>query len=368
MAKTVLIVGASGLVGTAAAIEFGNAGWNVITASRRNPELLEGLGFRHINLDLMDPVACLAATETLEGVTHIVYTAVFELPGLIAGWSDPVQIETNGQMLRNILEPLRKVAQLRHVSVLQGTKAYGITANLPMRVPAREAQPRVQHPNFYWLQEDYIREASAADGFNFTIFRPQLIVGPNHGVVMNLPPVIGIYAAIRKELGLPFSFPGGTTWVWEAADVRLVAGAIVWAADAANASDETFNLTNGEVFSFRDMWPALAATLGVETGPDEAISLAEYIPAHADVWQRVVERHKLRAIALDDLLGESHFYADMCLAHGASAPPDPIFVSTIKIRQAGFTMAWDTEDSFCYWLNDLIDRKILPLSKNGESR
>ncbi|MFT4582107.1 MAG: nucleoside-diphosphate-sugar epimerase [Gammaproteobacteria bacterium] len=360
MTKTVLIVGASGLVGTAAALDFADAGWTVITASRRDPELLGSCGFRHVSLDLMDPGACEKAAQSLSAVTHVVYTAVFELPGLIAGWSDPMQIETNGQMLRNLLEPLRESAKLRHVSVLQGTKAYGITAGVPMRVPAREAQERVVHPNFYWLQEDYIRETSAKGGFDFTIFRPQLIVGPNHGVVMNLPPVIGIYAAIRKELGLPFSFPGGATWVWEAADARLVAGAIVWAADAPNAAGETFNLTNGEVFSFRDMWAAMAGTLGVETGPDESISLAEYIPANAHVWQKVVERCDLRAIALDDLLGESHFYADMCLAHGASEPPDPVFVSTVKIRQAGFTMAWNTEDSFCYWLNDLIDRKILP--------
>jgi nucleoside-diphosphate-sugar epimerase len=177
---------------------------------------------------------------------------------------------------------------------------------------------------------------------------------------MNLPPVIGVYAAIRRELGLPFSFPGGATWVWEAVDTRLVAGALRWAADAPNAAGETFNLTNGEVFSFRDMWPAMAEVLGVATGADEPVSLAEYIPAHANAWERVVERHELRRIPLPELLGESHFYADMCLAHGLKEPPAPVFVSTVKIRQAGFTMAWNTEDSFCYWLRDLINRRILP--------
>src|SRR5690242_6952589 len=38
--NTVLVAGASGLVGTAAAIEFADAGWNVIAVSRRRPELL----------------------------------------------------------------------------------------------------------------------------------------------------------------------------------------------------------------------------------------------------------------------------------------------------------------------------------------
>ena len=349
MPGTVLIAGASGLVGTAAALEFLDNGWRVIALSRRKPELLEGRDYTHLALDLQDEQACAAAAAQLSDVTHVVYTAVYELPGLIEGWSDPGQIETNGKMLRNLLEPLRRQARLRHVSLLQGTKAYGIMVG-PMRVPARESQPRVVHPNFYWLQEDYLTEAAAADGFDFTIFRPQLIVGPNHGVVMNLPPVIGVYAAIRRELGLPFSFPGGAEWVWEAVDTRLVAGAIRWAAQAPKAAGETFNLTNGEVFSFRDMWPAMARTLGVETGPDEPVSLAEYIPEHAAVWDRVVTRHDLRRIPLDALLGESHFYADMCLAYGLTQPPSPVFVSTVKIRQAGFNDVYDTEESFCYLL------------------
>ncbi len=359
MTGTVLIAGASGLVGTAAAIEFADAGWNVIALSRRVPELLEGRGCRHLALDLTDAAACLDAAATLSDVTHVIYTAVFELPGLIDGWTDPVQIETNGRMLRNLLDPLRKHASLKHVSLLQGTKAYGITVG-EMRVPGRESQPRVEHPNFYWVQEDYLRDAAAKDGFAYSIFRPQLIVGPNHGVVMNLPPVIGVYAAIRRELGEPFAFPGGATWVWEAADTRLVAGALRWATAAPAAWGETFNLTNGEVFSFRDMWPALARTLGVDTGPDDRVSLAEYIPAHAEVWERVVERHDLRRIPLDALLGESHYYADMCLAYSAEETPSPVFVSTVKIREAGYTKAWNTEESFCYWLQDLIDRKILP--------
>jgi hypothetical protein len=36
------------------------------------------------------------------------------------------------------------------------------------------------------------------------------------------------------------------------------------------------------------------------------------------------------------------------------------FVSTVKIKQAGFTETYDTEESFCYWLQKLIDRKVLP--------
>lgn len=356
---TVLIAGASGLVGTAAARAFLDAGWEVIAVSRRRPELLEYRDYAHLPLDLRDSAACRAAAADLGRVTHVVYAAVYELPGLIAGWTDPHQIETNGAMLQNLIEPLTEAADLCHVSILQGTKAYGGHIR-PMRVPAREDQPRVEHPNFYWLHEDYVRAEGPRHGFTHTIFRPQLIVGPNHGVVMNLPPVIGAYAAVRRAEGLPFGFPGGADWVWEAVDVRLLADAIVWAATAPEAAGETFNVTNGEVFSWRDLWPALARTLGVEPGPDEPVSLATYLPAREAVWREVQARHALEPVPLSTLLGESHHYADLCFAYGAEAPPPPTYLSTVKIKQAGFTATCDTERSFCYWLEDLMRRRILP--------
>ena len=356
---TVLVVGASGLVGTAAAHAFLDAGWRVIASSRRKPELLEGRDYEYLPLDLQDADACRDAASRLGKVSHVVYTAVCELPGLIEGWSDPGQIATNGRMLENLMEPLAAAAQLQHVTVLQGTKAYGATVS-PMRVPARESQPRVEHPNFYWLHEDYIRAKAQGAGFSYTILRPQLIVGPNHGVVMNLPPIVGAFAAMRKEEGGRFSFPGSADWVWEAVDVRLVGNACVWAASEPRAAGETYNLTNGEVFLWRDMWPALARTLGVEAGPDEPMSLAEYFSNRAGLWDQIVRKYDLQPIALNALLGESHHYADLCFAYGAEQPPAPTFVSTVKIKQAGFTETHNSEDSFCHWLRDLQRRRVIP--------
>ena len=172
-----------------------------------------------------------------------------------------------------------------------------------MRVPAREDHPRVEHPNFYWLQEDRLKAAHEASGLQFTILRPQLIVGPNQGVVMNLPPVIGAYAALRRAEGQPFSFPGGADWVWEAVDVRLVADACVWAAGHPNAVNQTFNLTNGEVFLWRDLWPALADVLDIDTGPDEPLDLATYFSDRIDAWQSLAATHGLIEPNLMRLLG-----------------------------------------------------------------
>lgn len=362
MTNTVLIAGASGLVGAAAVDTFLNDGWNVIAVSRRKPEVVSDRTFRHLALSLRDAAACRKAFGNLSEVTHVVYAAVYEKPGLIAGWIERDQMDTNLSMLRNLMEPLSSAANLQHVTSLQGTKAYGIHLH-PMRIPARERFPRDDHANFYWLQEDYIKEKSAKHGWSWTIMRPQLIVGPAYGVAMSLAPVIGAYAAICREEGRPFGFPGGPPYVWEAVDTRLVANAIRWAATTPQAAGQHFNLTNGEVFSWRDLWPAMAEVLGVDSAPDEPVSMAEFLPSKSGLWDKIVEKHGLRQISMGDLLGESHYYADFCFASGLEEPAPPAFVSTMKIKQAGFTETFDTEETFRHWLKVLMDRRVLPSSQ-----
>lgn len=131
MTGTILIAGASGLVGSAAALEFLDAGWKVVAISRRRPEWLEGRDYVHLPLDLQDADACADAAARLTCVTHVLYAAVYEMPGLIAGWTDPHQIETNGRMLRNLMDPLLAHAAIEHVSLLQGLGGRGYAAHRP---------------------------------------------------------------------------------------------------------------------------------------------------------------------------------------------------------------------------------------------
>ncbi len=368
MGKTVLVVGASGLIGTAAVDAFLDAGWDVVAVSRRKPEVFSARAFTHLPVDLQDEAACAQAFGSLGHVTHVVYTAVYEMPGLIPGWSDPRQMETNRRMIVNTLEPLLGVASLRHVTLLQGTKAYGMRPTRdgdgiklnPMRIPARERQPRIEHANFYWLQEDYLREKAERGGFGWTIFRPTIVIGPNVGVAMNTIPVLGVYAALCREEGVPFAYPGHLPFVREAVDVRLIGNACVWAADAPKARNEHFNLTNGEVFAWKDLWPSMAEHLGVELGPDRPTKLAEYLPSRAPVWNRIVEKHGLRKLSIEAILGESHHSADLRFGYGLTAPPPPVFVSTVKVKQAGFTQTYDTELAVRHWLTVLMERKIIP--------
>ncbi|AKQ59030.1 SDR family oxidoreductase [Bordetella hinzii] len=357
--RTVLITGASGLVGSAAVDAFLEAGWDVIAVSRRRPELISRRPHTHLPLDLQDTQACRTALQTLPQVSHVVYAAVYEKPGLIAGWQDPEQMRTNLAMIRNVMEPLAQGGNLRHITLLQGTKAYGAHLH-PIRIPARESQPRDDHPNSYWFQEDYIRELSARCGMGWTIFRPTIVLGPNVGVAMNTVPVIGVYAALCRAEGKPFSYPGHVAYPREAVDARLIGDAAVWAADNAKAWNEHYNLTNGEVFSWRDLWPGLAEFLDVRAGPDQPLRLAEYLPSRAALWDDLVRQHGLRPLTMAQLLGESHYSADARFGYGLKTAPAPTFVSTVKIKQAGFHQVYNTEECVKHWLGVLMDRKILP--------
>jgi len=358
---SVLIAGASGLVGNATLERLlARNGWtDIVALSRRKPEIDSTRPFTHLGVDLRDRDATREALRGVGDVTHLVYAALYEKPGLVPGWLERDQMETNLQMLQNCLEPLLGLKSLRHVTLLQGTKAYGIHVH-PMPIPARERAPRDDHENFYWLQEDYLKEKAREHGLRWTILRPQLIVGRPWGVAMNLVPIIGVYAAICREEGLPFSFPGGIPYVWEAVDARLVAEVIEWAGTSPFAVNEHFNVTNGDVFEWRNLWPGMAAVLGVEPGPDDPKSMAELLEGKAEVWDRIVEKQGLRPIPLGDILGESHHYADFCFAYGATELPPPAFSSRIKLQQAGFTGCYDTQETFNFWLLDLIKRQVIP--------
>ena len=363
-ARRVAVFGATGTVGSAAARRFlADPEVEVVAVSRREPPIAPHDRLRHVSVDLRDPGAVASALAEVGPLSGIVYAALFETPSLVTGWTDSDQIATNRAMFANVLDAV-DLERLEHVSVLQGTKAYGYhLGRIP--VPAKESAPRVAHENFYWEQEDLLRDAAARTGLPYTIFRPQFIFGDSIGAAMNIIPVIGVYAALRAELGQPFSFPGGASYVAEAVDSRLLANALHWAAGSPAARGETFNITNGDVFSWRDLWPSFARFLGVETGPDEHLSLAEWLPRHSETWDRVVARHGLKPTGLRELLGYSDQFADDAFAYTPDGSPlasraEPVLLSTIKLRQAGFAECIDTERMFEHWFSQLRAARIVP--------
>jgi nucleoside-diphosphate-sugar epimerase len=256
-------------------------------------------------------------------------------------------------MLRNLFDAL-PTSSLRHVSVLQGTKAYGAHVGAIVQ-PGREREPRHAHDNFYWLQEDHLRSIQGSWGL--TIVRPQVVFGEALGSNMNAIPALGVYAAMCRLDGRPLDLPGPGGFVTEAVDADLLARALAWMATTESAWNETFNVTNGDVFTMRGVWPAIADAFGMEAGELVPASLATTLPSREAEWSRLCDQLGLAAPrSFDRFVGQGFVYADVFLAPASGAT----LVSTIKIRQAGFGECIDTEDMFRRLIGRLQERGLLP--------
>jgi hypothetical protein len=250
------------------------------------------------------------------------------------------------------------------VSLLQGAKAYGLhLGRTPL--PAKERAPRDQHDNFYFRQEDALRALAEGASWSWTVWRPQVVFGESIGSPMNLVPVLGVYASLERERGRSLSFPGGPPAVHEAVDARLLARALAWAADAPAARGETFNITNGDVYCWHDVWPSIAAVFDMDVGEPHPHLLAETMPGRGDEWAALVDRHGLRSPRdLGAFVGGSWAYADILFGAVGRGRALPALLSTVKLRQAGFPDCVDTEDMLREWLLRFQDRRLLPPARN----
>lgn len=354
--QRVFVAGASGVIGRAALEAFAAEGWAVLGLSRRPPRPAAG---PHHPVDLLAAAACAEALRALPPPTHLVYCALQESPGLVPGWYDPQVMETNRRMLEHLLDALAVHGTLEHVSLLQGTKAYGAHLKA-MQIPGREDSPRDAHENFYWLHEDLLRERSARDGFAFTIWRPPVVFGHAVGAPMNPVAAIATAAALAKAEERPLCWPGGPTGPVDGIDARLLARAFVWAAGEAAAAGRTFNITNGDVFEWQTLWATAARVLGVELGAPAPARLAETLAAKADVWARFLEAESLQAPGLVEWVGDSHAYVDVLWNVGGEKPPPPTLLSTIALRQAGFGDCIHSDQMLEEWLVWLQRERWLP--------
>jgi len=361
MNRHVLVAGASGLVGQAALRHFqGMAGVRVTALSRRRP--LQDSSARFLSLDLTDQGACADAAASLGDVTHVVYAALYEKPALIDGWRDPEQIAVNARMFSNLMEPLLAHAGgLRHVTLLQGAKAYGAHARR-MALPPREDRDEAHDiPNFYWEQENWLKAARRGQNWTWTIWRPQIIFGLSFGSAMNPITAIGAWAALLHEKGEPLYFPGGETGnVLQAVDADLLAQAIAWGGEAETARDRIFNITNGDVFVWANVWPAIADALGMRPGERRPASLADDLARSGAEWAALCRRHGLGAPELPAFVGASAQYMDYLLARNASGGAKVSIISDIRRHEAGFSMVMDTEAMFRKWFSAFREARLLP--------
>lgn len=350
-----LVVGASGIVGSALARELIAGGWPTWGLARRPRDEIAGL--RPIAADLLDPEGLEAALVDL-APTHV----------FLATWmrhaTEAENVRVNAALVRHLLAAVAPARTVRHVALVTGLKhylgpfdAYVAGGTLP-ETPLRETQPRLPLANFYYAQEDELFAAAARDGFSWSVHRPHTVIGEAVGNLMNLGTTLAVHAALCKATGRPFRWPGSAAqWdgLGDVTDARVLAKHLVWAATTEAAFNQALNIVNGDVFRWRWLWPRLADWFGVRPmGFDGTVQpLATQMADAGPAWRELAERHGLAEPDLDRLASPWHTDLDL-------GRPIEVMTDMSKSRELGFTTYQRTERSFLDLFATLRADRLIP--------
>jgi nucleoside-diphosphate-sugar epimerase len=353
MAKNALIVGSSGIIGSAMAEILNEDGWPVSGLARKP---VEQAGVTPIAADQLDP-ASLQAALAGANPSHI----------FIASWlrqkTEAENIRVNSAMVRNLLDALRPAKSVRHVALVTGLKhylgpfeAYG-KGKLP-QTPFREEQGRLDIENFYYAQEDEVFAAAKRDGFSWSVHRAHTVIGKAVGNAMNMGTTLAVYATICKETGRPFRFPGvAVQWnsLTDMTDARLLAHHMLWAATTPAAANQAFNIVDGDIFRWSWMWGRLAGWFGIPAEPFDGVvrPLEQEMAGDAPIWRDIATRHNLAEPDIDRLISPWHTDADL-------GRPIEVVTDMSKSRRIGFTRYQPTDDAFFDLFERLRKDRLIP--------
>ena len=347
--KVALVVGATGISGRKLIENLeSDPGWEVIGLSRRAPDFETKARF--LSVDVTDRDGTRAAFAQIPNVTHIFYVAYIDA----AGWLKQGAINT--QMFHNVIDAAEaNFTGLQHVCLIQGSKYYGQHLG-PYKTPAREDDARHMPPNHYYNQQDYLEERSRASGWSWSCARPHVICGYALGFPLSIIANLAVYAAISKELGLPLRYPGKAgayETIYQATDAGLLARAMIWMASTPECANQAFNITNGDYFRYKNLWPKLAQAFDMEVGPVQTISLKDVMSDKEDLWMRMQEKYGLVQTKYSEVANWQ--FADYAL----SCDWD-VMSNTNKCRKFGFFEFIDTEDMYIDQIMKFRENKIIP--------
>jgi len=296
-------------------------------------------------------------------------------------------IEFNGTMFRNFLDALVEGApNLKHIVLQVGTKYYGSHKGPIVKMietPYPETDERHEGLNFYYTQEDYLKEIfelHSRTGHNdwrwsYSVTRPNTIIGFAAGNFMNAGGTLAAYALVLKEVGKPLIWPGSYeywTRIVDISDANTVARFEVFLSerlDPANVSTHSFqnqgyNIVNGDVFRWSRMWPRIAEYFGMQwEGPRQdrcKVTVAQQM-AEVDavgIWRKIAEREEL--LQSDVTKVATWDFLDM--EYGRSWD---VISSMTKGRNLGWTEYMDSEACFFRVFNQMKEEGYLPRSLSG---
>jgi len=351
--NTAVVVGALGVIGRYIVERLASLPeWQVVGLSRRRGTERERV--RYVSVDLLDPADVGRKLRDLHRATHVFYCAFQAAPGAAADYAK--NIAANRDMLVHSVSALDATApDLERVVLVTGTKYYGSHLG-PFRTPAKEDDPRHLGPNYYFDQIDWLMAFQRGKRWTWTELRPQTLCGFAPGTAMSIVPVIAVYAAISKELGLPLRFPGKPgAWrsVYQVTESAHMANAALWAGSEPRCANQAYNITNGDYFRWCNLWPRIAAVFEMPWAEPQTLSLVAHMADKAPLWQAMVAKHGLQPYRFDELVawpfGDYVFGCDW-----------DVMSSVTKSRLHGFHEVVDSEEMFARLLGRFRAERIVP--------
>jgi nucleoside-diphosphate-sugar epimerase len=259
-------------------------------------------------------------------------------------------------MLANVIESVDAIAPgLEHVSLMQGYKVYGAHLG-PFKTPARESDPYHMPPEFNVDQQLFLEERQKGQSWTWSAIRPSVVCGFALGNPMNLALVIAVYAAISKELGLPLRFPGkpgAYDKLLEMTDAGLLAKATVWAATDERCANQAFNINNGDLFRWNEMWPKIAEFFDLNLAPPLPMALETVMADKEPLWNAMIKKYGLEPHPYKDV--SSWRFGDFVFSWDYD-----LFADGSKARRFGFHEYVETETMFRNIFADFRQRRIIP--------
>ncbi|KAK3955722.1 hypothetical protein QBC32DRAFT_22854 [Pseudoneurospora amorphoporcata] len=413
--SSAIVLGATGINGREIVKELSSnpSQWKTIHALSRSKKEDFGSNVQHHHIDLLnsaqDMAKDLSSIPDLTAVEYVFFSAYLQKD------TEQENTDVNGAMLQNFLEALEitgAVSNLKRIILVTGCKQYGVHLGQPKN-PMLESDPWLRDeskwpPNFYYRQQDILKSFcggpdSKHPNISWTVTYPNDVIGFANGNFMNLASGLGIYAAVNKELGRDLEFPGSETFYTKFdsfTSSKLHAQFCVWAALEPKAANQAFNVVNGDVQSWQDLWPRVAQRFGMKVKADQfasppagslankvqltekapqpvtilakecglegteksvppsqleqRISLAKWAQQEEvkDAWTKLAEREGLQK---DSLEKATWAFIDFVLGRSYD-----LVVSMSKAREAGWTGYVDTWKSLSDVFGELEAADILP--------
>ncbi|AWP34987.1 NAD-dependent dehydratase (plasmid) [Pantoea vagans] len=345
--KVALVAGASGIIGQQLSQALVADQWQVTALTHQSDLAISGTEV--IAVDLRDVQQSHERLASLTDVTHIFYSAWLNA----ADWES--MVGPNLAMLQNLVQTLENIAPLEHVSLMQGYKVYGAHLGR-FKTPARESDPGVPGAEFNAAQLNWLSAQQQGKAWHWSAPRPGVVGSDRSGNVMNLALSLAIYASICRAAQLPLRFPGSLeTWnsMVDFTDAALLADATIWAARNADARNQAFNINNGDLWRWSELWPVIAEWFALDIAPPVSLSFRQMFREYRTLW---------RDIAADNTLVEADILAlsDGTFADFVFGWNYDMFGDGSKLRRAGFNGYRATDEMFCDLFAHFRSSRMIP--------